>query len=51
MRSNWLVVVTTIVFNVPRNKALATVNPASADGTRLWSNYVMAWSAWTTFAR
>ena len=39
-------ILVTIVFNVPRNDALATVNPASADGTRLWSNYVIAWTAW-----
>ena len=39
-------VLVTIVFNVPRNNALAAVNPASVDGTRLWSNYVMAWTAW-----
>lgn len=39
-------ILVTIVFNVPRNNALATVNPASADGTRLWSNYVIAWTAW-----
>ena len=39
-------ILVTIVFNVPRNNALATVNPASADGTRLWNNYVIAWTAW-----
>src|SRR5688572_20913117 len=31
---------------VPRNNALATVDPASADGTRLWNSYVIAWTAW-----
>ena len=27
----------TIIFNVPRNDALAAVEPASADGTRVWT--------------
>ena len=36
----------TIVFNVPRNDALAAVNPASADGARLWVDYVSRWTAW-----
>ena len=39
-------ILVTIVFNVPRNNALATVNPASADGTRLWNHYVITWTAW-----
>lgn len=36
----------TIVFNVPRNNALASVDPASADGDRLWASYVPSWTAW-----
>lgn len=36
----------TIVFNVPRNKSLASVSPAKADGTRLWAGYVSSWTAW-----
>src|SRR5688572_10110535 len=36
----------TIVFTVPRNDALAAVNPASADGARLWVDYVSRWTAW-----
>lgn len=39
-------VLVTIVFNVPRNDALAAVNPASADGARLWMDYVSGWTAW-----
>jgi uncharacterized membrane protein len=39
-------VLVTIVFNVPRNDALAAVNPASADGARLWLDYVESWTAW-----
>lgn len=39
-------ILVTIVFNVPRNEALAAVDPASAEGTRLWAGYVTAWTAW-----
>jgi uncharacterized membrane protein len=36
----------TFVFNVPRNDALAAVDPASADGASLWAGYVTSWTAW-----
>jgi uncharacterized membrane protein len=36
----------TVVFNVPRNNALAAVDPASTDGARLWSRYLVTWTAW-----
>lgn len=36
----------TMVFNVPKNNALAAVDPASADGTRLWASYLAKWTAW-----
>jgi uncharacterized membrane protein len=36
----------TIVFNVPRNDVLAAVDPASADGARVWADYVSSWTAW-----
>jgi uncharacterized membrane protein len=36
----------TILFNVPRNDALAAVAPASADGARLWAGYLTSWTAW-----
>jgi len=39
-------VLVTMVFNVPRNDALAIVDPASADGARLWARYVSDWTAW-----
>jgi len=39
-------ILVTIVFNVPRNDALAAVDPASAEGTRLWVDYVASWTAW-----
>src|SRR5262245_15462605 len=36
----------TIVFNIPRNNALAAVDPASAGGARLWAGYLTGWTAW-----
>jgi uncharacterized membrane protein len=36
----------TIVFNVPRNEALAAVDPASVEGASLWASYVSSWTAW-----
>ena len=36
----------TIVFNVPRNDALAAVDPASAAGAALWASYLTVWTAW-----
>ncbi len=39
-------ILVTIVFNVPGNDALAAVDPASAEGARVWAGYVMSWTAW-----
>lgn len=36
----------TILCNVPRNDALALVDPTSADAARLWAVYVRSWTAW-----
>jgi uncharacterized membrane protein len=36
----------TMVFNVPRNNALARVVPRSAEGERLWAGYLVGWTAW-----
>jgi uncharacterized membrane protein len=36
----------TMVFNVPRNDALAAVDPASPDGSMLWTRFVDSWTAW-----
>ncbi|HLG55394.1 MAG TPA: anthrone oxygenase family protein [Vicinamibacterales bacterium] len=36
----------TMVFNVPRNDALAQVSPTSAEAARLWAAYLSAWTAW-----
>jgi uncharacterized membrane protein len=39
-------VLVTIVCNVPRNEALAVLDPASAESARLWTQYVASWTAW-----
>jgi uncharacterized membrane protein len=36
----------TFLFNVPRNNALAAVDPTSADGASLWADYLTSWTAW-----
>ena len=39
-------VVVTIVFNVPRNDALARVQATNADGARVWTDYLITWTRW-----
>jgi uncharacterized membrane protein len=34
----------TLVFHVPRNNALAAVEPTSAEAARLWATYVVTWT-------
>ena len=41
-------ILVTFAFNVPRNDALEAVDPASADGARVWKGYVPSWTAWNT---
>ena len=36
----------TMAFNVPRNDALATVDPESAEAASVWSKYIREWTAW-----
>jgi len=36
----------TIGFNVPLNDALAAVDPASAEGSTLWTRYLADWVFW-----
>jgi uncharacterized membrane protein len=36
----------TLVFNVPRNNALAAIAPSSADGAIQWTGYLSSWTAW-----
>ncbi|MFP2926480.1 DUF1772 domain-containing protein [Pyxidicoccus sp. 3LG] len=33
-------------FNVPRNDALAALDPASAEAAGQWARYVSTWTAW-----
>jgi len=39
----------TIIFNVPKNEALAAVAPAAPDSARLWAGYLASWTAWNHF--
>ena len=39
-------ILVTILFNVPRNDALAVVDPTSTEGASLWISYVSSWTAW-----
>jgi uncharacterized membrane protein len=36
----------TMVFNVPKNNALASVAPADPEGASLWTDYLSKWTAW-----
>ena len=36
----------TIVFNVPRNDALAALARSDPNGASLWADYVAGWTAW-----
>jgi uncharacterized membrane protein len=38
--------VVTMVCNVPRNDALATLDAASAESARFWAEYVAGWTLW-----
>lgn len=40
------VVGVTVVFNVPRNNALAAVVATQADAASVWARYVSEWTAW-----
>ncbi len=39
-------VLITMLFNVPRNEALATIDPASPDAANFWVEYVSGWTTW-----
>ncbi len=39
-------ILVTMALNVPRNDALAAVDPASADGEDLWRRYLAEWTLW-----
>jgi uncharacterized membrane protein len=39
-------ILVTIVFNVPLNNRLAAVKPDSADGRKVWAEYLSTWTNW-----
>lgn len=39
-------ILVTMVFNVPRNEALARVDPSAADASRVWAEFVRSWTMW-----
>jgi uncharacterized membrane protein len=39
-------VVVTRVCNVPRNEALALIDPMSPSAANTWTNYLVTWNAW-----
>ena len=39
-------VLVTIVFNVPMNDALESVEPASVNASVEWASYLVKWTAW-----
>jgi uncharacterized membrane protein len=41
-------VAVTLVFNVPRNEALARVEPESAEAAEVWRRYLVEWTAWNS---
>lgn len=36
----------TMLCNVPRNNALATVAPSGTDAAHVWARYLTTWTAW-----
>src|SRR5687767_10431519 len=36
----------TMVFNVPMNNVLATADPASSEGQKIWADYLTNWTFW-----
>ena len=36
----------TIIFNVPLNNRLAATGPETAEGARLWAEYLRVWTGW-----
>lgn len=36
----------TMMFNVPRNDALAALTPSSADAVQYWTSYLSSWTTW-----
>ncbi len=36
----------TMVFNVPKNESLASIEPTGHGAAQRWTNYVVSWTAW-----
>jgi uncharacterized membrane protein len=41
-------VLVTMVFNVPRNNVLASLQPDAVESASVWARYVSGWTAWNT---
>jgi uncharacterized membrane protein len=41
-------VLVTMALNVPRNEALARVEPASAEAAAVWGRYLVEWTRWNS---
>lgn len=39
-------ILVTGMFNIPRNNALAGIDPLKGEGERVWVGYVKSWTAW-----
>lgn len=39
-------ILVTMLFNVPRNNLLASLQPQSAQAAAVWSDYLRSWTAW-----
>lgn len=39
-------ILVTMMFNVPRNNALAAMSPASPEAAILWTDYLSTWTFW-----
>ncbi|WP_394834665.1 DUF1772 domain-containing protein [Pendulispora rubella] len=39
-------ILVTIFYHVPRNDALAALDPASAEGMAYWKEYLVQWTTW-----
>ena len=40
------VLAVTLAVNVPMNNALAAIDPANAEGARMWADYLVNWTRW-----
>jgi uncharacterized membrane protein len=39
-------IIVTMIFNVPLNEALASIDPAASGATDFWRNYLQNWTFW-----